>query len=147
MPDPAASPGRAGVPGRAHPLSVVVDYSSPDVAKEMHVGHLRSTIIGDALARVLGFLGHTVIRQNHLGDWGTQFGMLIEHLVDEGWDRSADHSISDLNALYREANARFNSDSEFAERARKRVVSLQGGDTETLDLWHQLVAESVHHME
>lgn len=138
---------RAGVPITPHPERVVLDYSSPNLAKEMHVGHLRSTIIGDALGRVLSFLGHDVIRQNHLGDWGTQFGMLVEHLVDQGWDRSADHTISDLNALYQEANARFNSDPEFAERARRRVVSLQGGDAETLDLWHQLVKESIRHME
>jgi arginyl-tRNA synthetase len=126
---------------------VVIDYSSPNLAKEMHVGHLRSTIIGDALVRVLSFLGHDVTRQNHLGDWGTQFGMLVEHLVDQGWDRSADHSISDLNVLYQAANARFNSDPEFAERARSRVVALQSGDPSTLDLWHQLVGESLHHAE
>ena len=143
----AAGSERAGVPVEAHRQCVVVDYSSPNLAKEMHVGHLRSTIIGDALVRVLEFVGHTVIRQNHLGDWGTQFGMLIEHLVDEGWDRSADHTIRDLNALYQAAQSRFNSEPEFAERARRRVVALQSGDAATLDLWHQLVAESVHHME
>src|SRR3954454_14740826 len=110
----AATDERLGVPLEAHPDTVVIDYSSPNGAKEMHVGHLRSTIIGDALTRVLGFLGHLVIRQNHLGDWGTQFGMLVENLVDQGWDRSADHTIRDLNTLYQEAQTRFKSDPEFA---------------------------------
>src|SRR5204863_7312809 len=95
-----ATDERLGVPAEVHPDTVVIDYSSPNGAKEMHVGHLRSTVIGDTLSRILGFLGHLVIRQNHLGDWGTQFGMLIEHLVDEGWDHEADHAIADLDALY-----------------------------------------------
>src|SRR5436309_1073510 len=82
-------------------------------------------VIGDALVRVLGFLGHDVIRQNHLGDWGTQFGMLIEHLLDEGWSDEADHAIADLDALYRAARARFDGDATFADRARRRVVALQ----------------------
>src|SRR4051794_36652165 len=142
----AAVAERAGVSPVARPQRVVVDYSSPNVAKEMHVGHLRSTIIGDALARSLSFLGHDVVRQNHLGDWGTQFGMLIEHLADEGWDQQADHTITDLNDLYRQAQERFNSDESFAERARRRVVSLQKGDEETLSLWRELVAESIRHM-
>lgn len=143
----AAADGRAGVPTTERPQRVVVDYSSPNVAKEMHVGHLRSTVIGDALVRALTFQGHDVVRQNHLGDWGTQFGMLIEYLAEQDWDRQADHSIRDLNQLYQEAQGRFSGDEEFAERARQRVVALQGGDEDTLSLWRQLVAESVRHME
>ena len=143
----AASHDRLAVPETPAPETVVVDYSSPNVAKEMHVGHLRSTVIGDAIVRVLGFLGHGVIRQNHLGDWGTQFGMLIEHLVDEGWDLSSDHTIKDLNALYKQAQERFQSDGEFADRARRRVVSLQSGDETTLALWRALVVESERHFE
>jgi arginyl-tRNA synthetase len=143
----AAADGRAGVPMAAQVERVVIDYSSPNVAKEMHVGHLRSTIIGDALVRVLVFQGHDVIRQNHLGDWGTQFGMLIEYLAEQEWDRQADHSISDLNELYQQAQGRFSSDDDFVERARRRVVALQGGDEATLSLWRQLVAESTRHME
>ena len=127
--------------------TVVIDYSSPNVAREMHVGHLRSTVIGDSLARTLEFLGHTVVRQNHFGDWGTQFGMLIEHLVDEGWTPEGDHQIADLNALYQAANERFKSDDGFSERARKRVVSLQSGDEGTLRLWRALVEESARHFE
>ncbi|HVH43420.1 MAG TPA: arginine--tRNA ligase, partial [Labilithrix sp.] len=122
--------------------TVVVDYSSPNIAKEMHVGHIRSTLIGDCLARVLESLGHRVIRQNHLGDWGTQFGMLIEHVLDtSGGDASA-LSISDLDAFYREARAKFDSDPAFADRSRQRVVLLQGGDEKTLSLWRLLVGVS-----
>src|SRR4051794_8303918 len=143
----AATDERLGVPLEAHPDTVVIDYSSPNGAKEMHVGHLRSTIIGDALTRVLGFLGHKVIRQNHLGDWGTQFGLLIEHLLDEGWDDEADHAIEDLDALYLTARTRFDGDPEFADRARRRVVELQSGDERTLAVWHQLMAESVRHLQ
>ncbi|HET7132612.1 MAG TPA: arginine--tRNA ligase, partial [Gammaproteobacteria bacterium] len=143
----SAADERLGVPETAAPEVVVVDYSSPNVAKEMHVGHIRTTVIGDALVRVLGFLGHRVIRQNHLGDWGTQFGMLIEHLVDEGWDLSGDHTIKDLNSLYRQAQERFQGDPEFADRARRRVVALQSGDETTLTLWRALVAESERHFE
>ncbi len=120
---------------------VVIDYSSPNVAKEMHVGHLRSTIIGDALARVFEALGHVVIRQNHIGDWGTPFGMLIEHLLDGGAD-NADHSVSDLGAFYQAARKKFDAEPEFAERARQRVVMLQAGDATTLELWTKLVAVS-----
>ncbi len=136
---------RAGARPADKPDTVVVDYSSPNVAKEMHVGHLRSTIIGDAIARVLSFLGHRVIRQNHLGDWGTQFGMLIEHIVDQGWDGRGEHSIGDLNELYRASKARFDADSAFAERARARVVALQGGDAATVALWKGLISESKRH--
>jgi len=122
---------------------VVVDYSGPNVAKEMHVGHLRSTVIGDSIARVLDFLGYTVIRQNHLGDWGTQFGMLIENLIDEGAD--AGTHISDLKTFYQGAKKRFDEEPEFKDRARKRVVALQGGDEQTLQLWRKLIDESKLH--
>jgi arginyl-tRNA synthetase len=126
--------------------TVVIDYSSPNVAKEMHVGNLRSTIIGDALSRVLEDVGHRVIRQNHLGDWGTPFGMLIEHLLDIGAaadDGGKDEpSITDLNAFYRQARAKFDTDPGFAERARRRVVLLQGGDETTLAQWRTLVDAS-----
>jgi len=140
-----AADERCGVPRAAQPRKVVVDYSSPNVAKEMHVGHLRSTIIGDAIARVLEFEGHHVIRQNHLGDWGTQFGMLIEHLIETGWTQQADQQIGDLDALYREAKRRDDSDDDFAERARKRVVALQSGDEQTLAVWRKLFEESKRH--
>jgi arginyl-tRNA synthetase len=123
------------------PERVVIDYSAPNVAKEMHVGHLRSTIIGDALARVFEALGHVVIRQNHIGDWGTPFGMLIEHLLD-GQKDEQDHSVSDLSAFYQAARRKFDADPEFAERARRRVVALQAGDRATLELWTKLVAAS-----
>jgi arginyl-tRNA synthetase len=142
----AAADARAGVEPAASPETVVVDYSSPNVAKEMHVGHLRSTVIGDALVRVLEHLGHRVIRQNHVGDWGTQFGMLIEHLIDRGVHEDAsDLALGDLNAFYQEARAAFDSDPGFAERARKRVVLLQAGDPATLRLWRLLVEESARH--
>ncbi len=134
---------RLGVP-RADPAKrVVVDYSAPNVAKEMHVGHLRSTIIGDALARVLGFAGHDVIRQNHLGDWGTQFGMLIEHLLDIGEEEAAHElSVGDLTAFYQQARAKFDANEAFKERARQRVVLLQAGDEPTLRLWRLLFEAS-----
>lgn len=138
---------RLGIAPVAHPERVVVDYSGPNVAKEMHVGHLRSTIIGDAIVRVREFLGHELVRRNHLGDWGTPFGMLIEHLVDEGWHPDEAHSISDLNVFYQKARKKFDADGEFAERARRRVVALQGGDETTLALWRMLVGESQRHFE
>ena len=138
---------RLGVGAATSPEKVVIDYSSPNVAREMHVGHIRSTVIGDALARVLSFLGHDVVRHNHLGDWGTQFGLLIESLVDQGWERSDDHHIGDLNVLYQEANERFASEPGFADRARSRVVALQAGDPATLALWRDLVEESKRHMD
>ncbi len=125
--------------------TVVLDYSSPNLAKEMHVGHLRSTVIGDALFRVLSFRGDRVIRQNHVGDWGTQFGMLLEHLLDTGWTPE-NSTIRDLNALYQEAKARFDAEPDFKERARERVVSLQQGEEESRKLWRQLIGESVRHM-
>jgi arginyl-tRNA synthetase len=141
----AEDPG-LGVKPAALAQTVVIDYSAPNVAKEMHVGHLRSTVIGDAMARVLMVQGHEVIRQNHMGDWGTQFGMLIEYLVDNGWDKkSVDKSISDLNILYQESKLKFDSDNDFNERARTRVVDLQGGDEYTLQIWRYLVKESIDH--
>ncbi len=139
---------RLGVPQATEPRRVVIDYSAPNVAKEMHVGHLRSTIIGDALARLLRFQGHEVIAQNHIGDWGTPFGMLIEHLLDR--DQAADgeaHSIGDLGEFYRQAREKFDGEEAFAERSRRRVVALQGGDRDTLELWHALVAESERHFQ
>ena len=128
------------------PQIVLVDYSSPNVAKEMHVGHLRTTVIGDALARVLAFQGHTVLRENHIGDWGTPFGMLIEHLLDvDGAADAESFSVRDLNEFYASARVKFDSDPEFAERSRRRVVLLQSGDPETMRLWHIFVAESMRH--
>ncbi|ASU82281.1 arginine--tRNA ligase [Nocardiopsis gilva YIM 90087] len=130
---------RLGV-AQPQPQNIPIDYSAPNVAKEMHVGHLRTTVVGDALARTLEFLGHNVIRQNHIGDWGTPFGMLIEHLLDAG-EHSAEADLlkTDPNAFYQAAKAQFDTSEEFATRARKRVVLLQGGDTETLRLWQELV--------
>lgn len=123
--------------------TVVIDYSAPNAAKEMHVGHLRGTIIGDALARLLGWRGHTVIRQNHLGEWGTPFGMLVEHLLDVGETTAAETlSVGDLNGFYRAAREKFDTAAGFADRARQRVVLLQAGDPETLRLWTILVEES-----
>ncbi|MUN40734.1 arginine--tRNA ligase [Actinomadura litoris] len=135
---------RLGVPAADKPQKVVVEYSSPNVAKEMHVGHLRTTIVGDAIARILAFLGHDVIRDNHVGDWGTPFGMLIEHLLDLGEDAAArdDSSVSDLTAFYQAARGKFEADAAFADRARARVVALQAGDPETLRLWGILVEVS-----
>lgn len=133
---------RLGVEPASPPQRVVVDYSSPNVAKQMHVGHLRSTVIGDALARVLAFAGHDVVRQNHLGDWGTQFGMLIEQLLDEGHD-GGDLDLTGLDVLYRRARGRFDADAAFADRSRTRVVALQSGDAPTLDIWRRLVAVSL----
>jgi arginyl-tRNA synthetase len=131
---------RLGVPEAAKPQTVVIDYSAPNVAKEMHVGHLPSTVIGDAAARLLEWQGHTVVRANHLGDWGTPFGMLIEHLVDID-DTGAD-SLDDLTTFYRAARVKFDADESFRTRARLRVVALQGGDETTMRLWRRLVAES-----
>jgi arginyl-tRNA synthetase len=137
---------RLGVPTTAGPETAVVDYSAPNAAKEMHVGHLRSTIIGDAAVRILEWLGHTVIRQNHLGDWGTPFGMLVEHLLDVG-ETEASHelSVGDLGGFYKAARKKFDADPGFRERARRRVVLLQGGDETTLRLWSVLVERSIEH--
>src|SRR4051794_4582999 len=137
-----------GVEPATRPHRSVVDYSAPNVAKEMHVGHLRSTIIGDALVRLLRFAGHATIPQNHLGDWGTPFGMLIEHMLDEGWaEGGAGHSIADLNAFYQAARAKFEADPDFGERSRRRVVALHRGDPATLGLWQGLVEESERHFD
>ncbi len=133
---------RLGVAPADPPQTVVVDYSAPNVAKEMHVGHLRSTVIGDAVARVLSLQGHRVIRQNHIGDWGTQFGMLIEHLFDSGHDPAAAISPSELTKLYKEAKQRFDAEPTFADRARERVVKLQTGDGETRAAWSAMVGGS-----
>jgi arginyl-tRNA synthetase len=139
----AAADPRLGVRSAALAERVVVDYSAPNVAKEMHVGHLRTTIIGDALCRMLDFVGHEVIRENHIGDWGTPFGMLIEHLLDLGEAEAAQElSMGDLDGFYRQARAKFDADEEFKERSRQRVVMLQGGDAETLRLWQELVDAS-----
>ena len=133
---------RLGIP-LAHPETVVVDYSAPNAAKEMHVGHLRSTIIGDAAVRVLEWLGHRVIRQNHLGDWGTPFGMLIEHLLDIGEAEAAHElSVGDLSGFYTAARRKFDRSDDFKDRSRRRVVALQNGDPATLRLWRLLVTES-----
>jgi len=132
-----------GVTPAAATETVVVDYSAPNVAKEMHVGHLRSSIIGDALVRVLEFVGHEVVRQNHLGDWGTPFGMLIEHMLSVGEAEAASElSVGDLGRFYQEARAEFDANPDFADRARRRVVELQAGDPQTLRLWKLLVDES-----
>ena len=127
------------------PETVVVDYSAPNVAKEMHIGHLRTTAIGDALARMLGAVGHRVVRENHIGDWGRPFGMLIEHLVDVGPERADTLGLGDLDAFYKAANRKFEEDGEFQERARRRVVLLQQRDPATIALWEKLVAESATH--
>ena len=127
---------------------VVVDYSSPNLAKEMHVGHLRSTIIGDALVRLYEFLGHEVIRRNHVGDWGTQFGMLMAYLVEIKQDNSdITLELSDLEDFYRKAKTRFDEDQEFADHAREYVVKLQSGDSKILALWKQFVAVSLDHCQ
>jgi arginyl-tRNA synthetase len=132
---------RLGTPLKSRPKSVIVEYSSPNIAKEMHVGHLRSTIVGDAIARVAEFVGDHVIRDNHVGDWGTPFGMLIEHLVDVGEDSpEAGLLRTDPNAFYQSARVKFDSDPVFADRARERVVKLQSGhDPATMQLWEDLV--------
>ncbi len=142
----AAGDPRLGV--RLVPVAenIVVDYSHPNVAKEMHVGHLRTTVIGDALVRMLQFVGHRVTKENHIGDWGTPFGMLIEHMIDLGETAAANElSVGDLAGFYKGARTKFDADATFQDRARQRVVLLQGGDTETLRLWGVLVAESTRY--
>jgi len=136
-----ASDARLGVPLAERRDKVILDYSAPNVAKEMHVGHLRSTIIGDALGRLLEALGAEVVRQNHVGDWGTPFGMLIEQLVDLGQadKRGAGADVGELSEFYRDARVKFDTDPAFAERARRRVVLLQAGDAQTLTLWRVLI--------
>ena len=140
-----ASDPRLGI-GTVPSKRVVIDYSAPNVAKEMHVGHLRTTVIGDSLVRMLSFVGHEVIRENHIGDWGTPFGMLIEHLLDLGETQAADHlSLGDLDGFYKQARTKFDADETFQDRARSRVVLLQSGDAETRRLWNLLVNLSTHH--
>lgn len=137
---------RLGVPEQA-PNNIPLDYSAPNVAKEMHVGHLRTTVVGDSLARTLEFLGHNVVRQNHIGDWGTPFGMLIEHLLEVGEDSDeAQLLTTDPNAFYQAARTKFDESGTtsggFAARARGRVVQLQSSDEETLRLWRRIVGFS-----
>ncbi len=148
---------RLAVPEVQEPETVVVDYSAPNLAKEMHVGHLRSTIIGDALVRMLDFLGHDVERQNHVGDWGTQFGMLVTHMRDVCAKRFGDYEIStivrivdpeligDLEEFYRQAKKRFDTEEEFQRRSREAVVRLQSGDQGTVELWHGFREVSLDH--
>jgi len=134
----ALSLPRLGVQ-QVEPQNIVVDYSAPNVAKEMHVGHVRSTIIGDAAVRTLEFLGHRVIRANHVGDWGTQFGMLIAFLEKQQNEHHAEMALADLEAFYREAKRTYDEDPAFAERARSYVVKLQGGDEYCRQMWKKLV--------
>ncbi|MCT9935263.1 arginine--tRNA ligase [Planotetraspora sp. A-T 1434] len=130
---------RLGVP-QPPAKTVVIDYSAPNAAKEMHVGHLRTTIVGDTLTRTHEHVGNRVIRQNHLGDWGTPFGMLIEHLIDVGEEEALSRlAAGDGNAFYQEARRKFDGDAEFEERSRRRVPLLQGGDPDTLRLWHEFI--------
>lgn len=131
-----------GLSRTSHPQRVVIDYSAPNVAKQMHVGHLRTTIIGDCFNRVLTALGHEVIPQNHIGDWGTQFGMLVEHILETGTDVTA-LDLAGAEQLYKDSKKHFDDDPGFATRARARVVKLQGGDQETLAIWRQLIAVSL----
>lgn len=130
------------------PQIVVVDYSSPNLAKEMHVGHLRSTIIGDAVARTLDYLGHKVIRQNHMGDWGTQFGMLIAELEEQlGEGEQAELALGDLEVFYQQSKKHFDKDPSFADKARDYVVKLQSGDVYCQKLWQQFINISIAHSE
>lgn len=127
------------------PQKVMVEYSSVNLAKEMHIGHLRGGIIGDALVRVNSFIGHDVIRQNHVGDWGTQFGMLVAHMVESRNSGEAELELKDLDAFYKHSKKRFDEDPAFADLARDYVVRLQGGDAEVLALWQQFVKLSLTH--
>lgn len=142
----ALKDARFGVAKTDKPQTVVIDYSSPNLAKEMHVGHLRSSIIGDSISRVLEFMGNTVIRQNHVGDWGTQFGMLVAYLVEQQKDNAA-FELADLEQFYRAAKVRFDEDAAFADTAREYVVKLQGGDETVLALWKQFVDISLSHAQ
>jgi arginyl-tRNA synthetase len=137
---------RAGIAPSAAAQKVIVDYSGPNVAKEMHIGHLRSTNIGDALARILEFQGHEVLRQNHLGDWGTQFGMLLAQLR-RTQNLSESFHVSDLDAFYKEARKQFDEDADFADEARKTVVRLQSGQAEEKQLWRRIIDESRAHFQ
>ena len=142
----AQSDARLQVEQVAKPQNVVIDYSGPNLAKEMHVGHLRSTIIGDSLARLLEFQGHNVIRQNHVGDWGTQFGMLIAELEEQlGAKGDEAMALKDLEVFYQQAKKHFDDDQAFANKARDYVVRLQSGDAQMLKLWEQFKTISLHH--
>lgn len=145
----ADTEGRLGVPVDAAAGTTVIDYAQPNVAKEMHVGHLRSAVIGDAIVRILEFTGESVVRRHHIGDWGTQFGMLIQYLIEhpgalkhEGDAADGEAAMSTLNRVYKASRALFDSDEEFKARSRDRVVALQAGDPETLELWQGFVDES-----
>ena len=139
---------KLGVSQAEKPQNVVVDYSAPNLAKEMHVGHLRSTIIGDAVVRALEFRGEHVIRQNHMGDWGTQFGMLLAHLNDKlASNEVAETALADLENFYREAKVRFDNEEGFADRARDYVVKLQSGEAQCAVLWQQFIDISIAHSE
>lgn len=139
---------RTGVGTATPPQRVVIDYSAPNAAKEMHVGHLRTTIVGDAMARVYEHLGSTVVRQNHLGDWGTQFGMLIEHLLDIGEDAAvAQLEAGQGTEYYQAARVKFDSDESFKTRSRQRVTTLQSGDPETMRLWHLFMDATIRYFD
>ncbi|MGW2224857.1 arginine--tRNA ligase [Streptomyces formicae] len=144
----AADGDRLGVPLNPDAGTTVIDYAQPNVAKEMHVGHLRSAVIGDALRGMLDFTGEKTIGRHHIGDWGTQFGMLIQYLIENpdqlapAADVDGEQAMSNLNRVYKASRAVFDADEAFKERARKRVVALQSGDKETLDLWQRFVDES-----
>jgi arginyl-tRNA synthetase len=142
----AADEERLGVPLKENPGVTVIDYAQPNVAKEMHVGHLRSAVIGDALRAILDFTGERTIGRHHIGDWGTQFGMLIQYLIEHPGELApagdGEQAMSNLNRVYKASRALFDADEEFKERARRRVVALQSGDKETLELWQQFVDES-----
>ena len=130
------------------PQKVVIDYSSPNLAKEMHVGHLRSTIIGDAVSRTLEYLGHNVVRQNHMGDWGTQFGMLIAELEDKQSTKDQDKFLlSDLEEFYQQSKKHFDTDINFANKAREYVVMLQSGDEYCRQLWKKFIDISIAHSQ
>ncbi len=141
----AVADARLGIGVKENPIKAVVDYSGPNMAKQMHVGHLRSTIIGDTLANLLEFLGDEVIRQNHIGDWGTQFGMLIAYLEETGEESSV--SLRDLEQFYKDAKKRFDEDPAFADKAREYVVKIQSGDSYCLGLWQKFIDISLGHCE
>lgn len=136
-----------GVQKQPHPATIVIDYSSPNLAKEMHVGHLRSTIIGDALARIFEFAGERVIRQNHIGDWGTQFGMLLAYMNDMQQHSQTPFNLSDLESFYLAAKQRFDADPGFADAARTWVVTLQSHDPKAIALWKQFINLSLAHCQ
>lgn len=129
------------------PLRIVVDYSSPNVAKQMHVGHLRSTVIGDSVARMLALAGHRVVRQNHIGDWGTAFGKIVAYIEELGSDQEVGRGLDDLEQLYVTASKRFDEDKNFATRAREAVLKLQSHDLETMAIWQKFIEVSTRHMQ